>query len=184
MPNTDTTYSTNFQSGFTLIELMITLVIACILITASVAGFGKNSARRQAAALADELTSSLNLARSEASRTSQIISVHLCGQPQWSYGWKVLLSDNSADPNPDCVNSAKYVQIVAGVKSADVVTGYSNVAKKRIRFFSSGEADTTEVSEIRICAKGETRGYKVTVNSTGSIQKEEFTPSDSTICAP
>lgn len=87
-------------AGFTLIELMVTIAVAAILLTIAVPGFQALVQNNRATTLANELTTALNLARSEAVRRGQMISVCAADSGNdWEDGWRVELGDdcNAAD---------------------------------------------------------------------------------------
>lgn len=85
-------------SGFTLIELMVTISILAILSTIAVPGFQALIQNSRATTLANELVSTFNYARSEAVRRGATVSV--CSD-NWVTGWRVELgtSCNASDAN-------------------------------------------------------------------------------------
>lgn len=72
--------------GFTLVELMVTIAVAAILITIAVPGFQALVQNNRATTLANQLTTAINLARSEAIRRGEIVSVCTV---DWEDGWWV-----------------------------------------------------------------------------------------------
>lgn len=87
-------------SGFTLVELMMTLVILAILLGVGVPSFNLVLQNVRSASLANDLTSGLNLARSEAiTRSAQ---VDICPSNNgtscsgsWTDGWIVIVNATS-----------------------------------------------------------------------------------------
>lgn len=88
-------------SGFTLIELMVTLSIAVILLTVAIPSFNSMLRGNRAVTQANELVSGLYLARSEAAkrgirvsvcpRTNPVSGTESCsGNNDWSGGWLVF----------------------------------------------------------------------------------------------
>jgi len=91
------------QRGFTLIEMMTTLVIATILLTVGVPSFSQVIRTNRIASQVNLLVSSLNAARSEA--VSRGVPVSICasanqatcsGNNDWSTGWIVYTDNNSS----------------------------------------------------------------------------------------
>lgn len=85
--------------GFTLIELMVTIAILVILLGVGVPSFQAMVQNSRATALANDLVSALNLARSEAVRRGE--SVSLCASADgsacggnWIEGWIVHLESD------------------------------------------------------------------------------------------
>jgi len=90
-------------SGFTLIELIVTVAIVAILTVAAVPSFIDLMRNNRSAAQANEFLAALNLARSEAAKRGQNVS--LCSstdaatcsdQNDWTGGW--ILFVNGTDP--------------------------------------------------------------------------------------
>lgn len=83
--------------GFTLIELMITIAVLVITLTLAVPSFSNIIQNNRSTALANELSSAINLARSEAVKRGQEVSVcprnvagNACsGARDWTVGWLV-----------------------------------------------------------------------------------------------
>lgn len=88
-------------NGFTLLELMITLAIVVILATTAVPSFWQTIQNNRATTQANELTTAINTARSEASKRGQRVRVcpsrdgATCDNGNdWTIGWIVLRDDN------------------------------------------------------------------------------------------
>jgi len=82
-----------FVHGFTLVELIITVFVASILFTVAVPSFQDTIRQNRLTTQANELITALNLARSEAIRRSQNVTV----TPKvggWNFGWVI----ESIDP--------------------------------------------------------------------------------------
>jgi type IV fimbrial biogenesis protein FimT len=88
------------QAGFTLIELMITLVVLAILVGVGVPSFNQLRLNSNTGALANDLASALNLARSEAVTRAE--QVNVCPSNDgtscsgaWTDGWIVIVNASS-----------------------------------------------------------------------------------------
>lgn len=101
------------MAGFTLIEIMVTLSIATILLSIAIPSFTKLIESNQITAGANELVSSLILARSEALKRSNNVSVCAsanqisCSGSDFSEGWIVFVDCNDVpngeiDAGTDC----------------------------------------------------------------------------------
>lgn len=78
----------NADAGFTLVELLITIVIAAILLAVAVPSFRAYQAGQQVRSAAADLVSALNFARSEAVKRMANVSVAPAGGG-WVSGWSV-----------------------------------------------------------------------------------------------
>ena len=91
------------SKGFTIIELMVTIVVLAILLSVAVPSFWNVIQSNRVTAQANELVTALNFARSEAVKRGEIVS--LCatnqadtpacatsGSDSWSDGWLVFLN--------------------------------------------------------------------------------------------
>ena len=92
------------SSGFTLIELMVTITIAAIMLTIAVPNFMDFMTRNRLASYNNELVAALATARSEAIRRGTTVSVckrnsdTSCQGGTWSTGWLVVVNTGNVDP--------------------------------------------------------------------------------------
>lgn len=84
------------QQGFTLIELMVTISLLAILLSIAIPSFTSTIRSNQIATTSNDLSTALNLARSEASKRGATVSAcarngNVCsGATDWSAGWLVF----------------------------------------------------------------------------------------------
>lgn len=90
------------KSGFTLIEMMVSLAIAAILAQLAIPGFAMTIKRYQISAIKDELEASIYLGRAEAVRRGVPVILRrtidcgktIAGNDDWSCGWEMFVDEN------------------------------------------------------------------------------------------
>ncbi len=83
-------------TGFTMVELMVAIVIACILAAVAAPGFTNLIASQRAKSIASELYAALSKARSEAITRNANVTL----SPQaggWQNGWQILDPANASN---------------------------------------------------------------------------------------
>jgi type IV fimbrial biogenesis protein FimT len=121
---TSTMKHSGFPSGFTLIELMFSIAILGILIAIALPSFTNTLKRYRINAIRDELTASLQLARSEAIRRGTPIIMErktrnctfdMPDSQDWHCGWHLVVDTN----NNSNVNAAEEI-----IQNTILPTGY------------------------------------------------------------
>ncbi|NOQ79557.1 MAG: prepilin-type N-terminal cleavage/methylation domain-containing protein [Gammaproteobacteria bacterium] len=84
--------SVRYSKGFTLIELMITIVILSILVSIAIPSFQETIRRNTVTATANDLIASLLFARSEAIKREQ--NVAIITSDNWASGWEIFIDSN------------------------------------------------------------------------------------------
>jgi len=164
-------------AGFTLIELIITLAIAAILLTLAAPSFQTMLAKNRVAGLTNELSASLQLARSEAIKRGKTITVCKCADPtattlacdttdsaSWTSGWLVYIGTYTASP------ALANILRVGQPASTNVIQGGTDF-KKSVSYYSSGTSSGSGNEAARtltICVAPEQR--KIIISRTGQIQ--------------
>ena len=93
-------------SGFTIIELMIAVALLAVAVTIGVPSFQSLMERNQLASSNNSFLSSLMLARSEAVKRKQRVTVCAsadgiaCNGASYEDGWIVVMNDEAASANP------------------------------------------------------------------------------------
>jgi len=163
------------QRGFTLIELMVTIVLASILAAIAVPGFRDLIQNNRAITLSSDFTTAIQLARSEAIKRGSSVTVcaasdttHTAcgGSDDWSNGWIVF-----SDPNADGV----IADLGDRIKVQDYLTTGSNVTTTVARLtFSEIGLVTTGGGSFGLAADGcvGKHGRLVNVATTGRLSVE------------
>jgi type IV fimbrial biogenesis protein FimT len=154
------------QAGFTLMELMVTIVCAGILFSLALPSFRTLLQNDQQWSTQTQLVMSLNAARSEAIKQDVTNSVQVCSSVDgktcggtWSQGWIVL---NSADP----VNPPTVIQSVGAAPAGTTVSAIPNLP---VTFQSNGTTTGAAVGFTVCDARGAAQARYLQVNAMGRV---------------
>lgn len=141
--------------GFTLLELMITLVIMAIMLSWAVPGFQELVRQNRLTTATNELVTALNLARSEAIKRGRTVTVTPSGG-DWGAGWTTTTTD--LDGNAVTVNTGN------GISGTLSMSG----GAATFSFSASGfRNDGNGLSQISVCDSGSSRGRQISVSVMG-----------------
>jgi len=151
------------QTGFTLVELMITLAVAAILMAIATPSFITMTQNNRMTTQVNDFVSSLNLARSEAIKRGTRITVcksndnaSCAANNNWDQGWIIF-----ADTDNDAVVDAgeELIRAYAPLAPGNTLTGSGNV-DTYISYVGSGFLQQTDGSiqsgELALC---DNRGF-------------------------
>jgi len=103
------------QRGFTIIELMITILLLGVMLTLAVPSFSSIFKQNRLAAQTNALLSSLNYARGQTINQNQTVNVQpIAAGTNWSGGWKVRV--NGTD-----------IQFFEGVENASLISSAATI---------------------------------------------------------
>lgn len=172
-------------SGFTLVELLITLAIATILLTVGVPAFQSLVKDKRMDKTVQTLITDLEIAKSEAMTRNQ--SVIVCrhngatatptacdNSADWKDGW-VIFVDTNADNK---VDTDELLRVTAALGPGLELSYSSATITFNSRGFASGSAGTLELCDDR----GYSDGMKLIVSSSGFVQAEHATQASD--CTP
>lgn len=158
--------------GFTLLELMITIVVGGILMAIAMPAFNSFVQNDRDSTQINTLVSSLNYARSEAVRRNTSAGVEVCPSgggnicnvgAAWSQG--IVVYD--LDPT----DATPWLQLIPAFSGGNVLTATGGAATG-VTFNSSGMANLPV--QIKICdIRGSAYARDVEVNAVGSISSSQ-----------
>lgn len=163
--------------GFTMVELMVTLVVLAVLLAVAAPGMSTFVSTSRLRATQGELVSALTLARSEATKRGAPVVVEALSPVtgrEFSAGWRVFV-----DANDNGVYDTGEVLIrnypsVPGSQRFGTVSGVTTAAFTSRGFLKSGAA-----VDFRLCGQaGQTAGYRILLEPIGLADVSE----DGTTC--
>lgn len=171
------------QRGLTLVELMVTLAAAIILLAVGMPLFSGIVGNNRAVAQANDLLSAFKLARSEAvKRTDNVTicaidnpaaAVPACGDAgDWGNGWTVFFDDGSAiDEHLRVWITPVSAPTIVASAAAVVFTPAGEESTGTAASFSLTHADSTT-----------TRSHCLVVRPSGQVRMRTFRPADGETC--
>lgn len=185
------------NTGFTLIELIVTLAIAAILITVAGPNFLAFIKNNRLTAQANNMVGSLQLARSEAVKRNKTVTVCRSDNPtvslpalpvcntgtNWKNGWIVFV-DNNGDGARDAGETTILQQHEALSGGNNLYGSASTNVKKFISFKDTGFVVTGSSGTLALCDdRGTAAGKDIVISSTGHISTTS-PPTLITTCTP
>lgn len=157
------------STGFTLVELVVTLSVAAILLAVAAPNFRQLIQDNRLVAGVNELSGSINVARSEAVKrgTRVVVCKSANGSDcvttgNWEQGW-IIFVDNNNNATRDTGEAP--LRIHEAVEGNVTMTGNGNVADY-ISYVPEGRAQTTagasQAGTISACLSGKQRVMQLT----------------------
>jgi type IV fimbrial biogenesis protein FimT len=138
--------------GFTLIELMVTLAVVAIVTTLALPSFRITIMNNRLTTQANEFITDVNIARSEAVKQGNTITITSNNGNNWANGWTITDSGGNT------------LRVHGALDGTSTLTGgVGSIQYLRTGFISGGATLTFDVCDDR---SGET-GRRITILSTG-----------------
>ncbi len=170
------------EGGFTLIELMVTMIVAVIVLTVGIPAFSAFVKNNRLVTVTNALIGAMNLARSEAIKRG--IRVTLCKSGDgsgcsvignWEQGWIVF-----TDPNDNATyDNATETLLLAheSISNNVTMTGNGNVADY-VSYVASGQVRLTnggfQLGNITICDdRSGNVGNRIVISRTGRVRLDK-----------
>lgn len=150
------------QSGFTLVELMVTVAVLAILAQVAVPQLSQLFQAQQRLVAARELASGIRSARVAAITRNQTVSIAAIDE-DWSQGWRIF-----TEYNADNLNGTLLVERALNGKVR--IVGNNKVAQKLI-FGGLGGLQGSGNGSLFVCLKDRpVSHYRVVVAITGHVR--------------
>jgi len=171
--NSARNYPMRTQTGFTLIELMVTIAVVAILLTVGVPSFRSLTQNNRMSTQANELMAALTLARSEAVKRGASVTIcssadqaSCAGSNNWATGW-IVFSDSNADATVDAGETI--VRTWAALTGGSTLLGIGVGGANSITFLASGLTSLAADAVFSLSTNGCTgnNARTIRVNRTG-----------------
>ncbi|NBC22011.1 MAG: prepilin-type N-terminal cleavage/methylation domain-containing protein [Gammaproteobacteria bacterium] len=165
---------TSRQSGFTIVELMVTLAVAAILMGFAVPAFNDFVRQRTAASHINDFVLAVTYARSEAARRGVNVSLEARGNEndnEWGEGYDVMVDPGGADE--EILRS--FEAVADGFTMNAVGNGWDG--EDRLTYSPRGliTPQPPNPGQIQLCHETEDPGRVVNVTVIGRPDVEELT---------
>lgn len=162
------------ETGFTLIELMITVAIAAILLTLAVPNMRDFILNNRITAQTNDLLADLALARSEAAKLGIRVTVCTssnqtsCTGDGWGVG-RIVWADLNSDGDVDVGEALRTTDALPAGNSL-AATGFTNV--DRVQYRPNGVIDSQ--GSFTVCdQRSGAHGRRIAVTATGRAAAEQ-----------
>ena len=172
------------STGFTLIELMVALTVFAITVTVAIPNLREFIQNNRLISQTNDVISTLQLARSEAVKRKQTISIcgssdgATCNTTSWEQGWIVFVDvdgDRVIDAGVD-----ELLRVGESLKGANTLRSISFTSATSIQYNSRGAIDST--GSFKICdTRGATIARAININITGRTRQAYDSNSSGTV---
>lgn len=160
------------QSGFTLIELMITLAVVGILLALVVPNFNETLKNNRLTAYANEFVTNINYARTEAIKRGTTVTICSSNDDDtcsgsWQNGWLVFVDNNG---NGIVDGGELIIRVFGGYEANDVTLDGDTATASFITFRNTGLTTLAGPSNLALCDnRGNTKGKAIEITAVGRI---------------
>jgi type IV fimbrial biogenesis protein FimT len=158
------------KSGFSIVELMVTIAVAGILAALAIPSFSNAVRANQIASQGNDFIGAISLARSEAAKRGKIVMItgtSSAAANEFGNGWTIWTDKN----NNYQIERDEEIGTQASLKGANTLDSLDNI--DTIRFAPTGfpfiPAGVSAL-RFRLCAsQGDVGGREITIKSTGRV---------------
>ncbi len=170
------------QAGFTLVELMMTILAGAILLTVAVPSMQTMVRNNRLATQTNDFVSVLQYARSEAARRRQTVALlPKSGSEDWAAGWTVWVDLDGNGVQDDDVNEDGDVNEADILRSEDGLSGGNSLVAgddSAIQYAPTGFiigdscADAAYAFCADLCHASDLPGRQILITMTGRVETE------------
>jgi len=164
------TFRSTNQQGFTLIELMITVILVGIVAAIALPSFNSSIARGQVSSTANRIVGALNYARAEATKRGTEVTIALTtanATNSWADGYQVWLD---ADGDSTVNGTEVALRSFESINPSLALTGSAAALRFDGRGFASG------AHTLNLCtAEAGAEDRQISVALSGRVEITDFT---------
>ncbi len=162
------------QRGFTLIELMVTLVIFGILVSVGLPSFSNMTKDYRLVSEQRSLIAMLNMARSEASHRGQVVTIASKGGSNWSKGFQIYTDADAAGNTAYNAASDVLIKDLDASSTGITINSSSSADDGYISFRNNGGlnegAGVTSLTLALCDTRGKDHGHALELNFVGQAK--------------
>ena len=166
----------NYLTGFTIIELMLTIGVAAVMLSIGVPSFQSLLERNQLTSGINQFISSMSLARSEAIKRNQRVAIcpsrngTTCTGVQYEDGWIVFVDGNSNNSRE--VNTEELIWVSSSLPARMTLRG-EGCCDDNIPYLASGQISGIAGS-MHLCKENDSdKSRKISINTFGRARLDE-----------
>lgn len=150
----------NRLAGFTLVELLVTLVVMVIMATVAVPGFQNLIATSRLTADHNVLLAGLNLARSEAVKRREAVTAEITRLGDSGWRLEVKVDDGTALTSIDCTDTTQTECLL--YRNADSTpVALSESSARQVTFNSLGRLTESSCQAVELNHQGQSESIKI-----------------------
>lgn len=157
--------------GFTLVELLVTVVVLVLLVTMALPAFSHLMRETRTHNRAQELYQAAQLARTSAITHNQRVTLGAAGQ--WSDGWQVFVDSNhngQLDPGEALLARTDSNDGIRIVGNQWVTNHVSFIGTGESRYANGGPGGAFQAGRITLCTAEGEPGYELTLARSGRLR--------------
>ena len=163
-------------AGFTIVELMLTIAVVAVILSIGVPSFQNLIERNQLTSGINQFISSMSLARSEAIKRNQRVSIcpsrnsETCSGNQYENGWIVFVDRNS---NGSRQTDTEELIWVSGQLPANMTMRGDGCCGSNIPYLASGQISGI-AGNIHLCKENNAnKSRKISINTFGRARLDD-----------
>jgi type IV fimbrial biogenesis protein FimT len=162
--------------GFTILELLITLIILALLMTIGIPSFAYQVQNTKLKTTALSLLEAVELTRSKAVFTNKRVVVR--NQDEWSGGWEIFMDANDngvQDENEEILQTHEKIDGVRIISNTPLKNYISFIGSGESRYAGRANGGGFQAGTFKVCPKTKGDGYTLILARGGRMRMDKIT---------